>query len=257
MTLPAARLDRDRLARLMAAESSRFASRPSSVGGAPRGGPGLAARGRADALDGQVGRAVPAVRRRGVGCAFQLRRRPRLRGLLSRRHGRDGRPRARPDDGRRRAPDAARDHPHAPDRGCDMGRRGADPSIRGGCLAVRPLRERCEPVGAPARAADQRALEGRRPRPLLPRLGRRSDRDARARWFGRAGPRLGRATGRRGRDDPCRRVQRRRRAGGGTGGRRCRGRADRTRPDQRRDRAAGTRLPRRGPRCSPARPARS
>ena len=45
---------------------------------------------------------------------------------------------------------------------------------------------RREPLGAPPRSPRHRALEGRRPRPLLPRLGRRGDRDARRRRLGRA-----------------------------------------------------------------------
>ncbi len=44
--------------------------------------------------------------------------------------GRDGRPRPGADDRRRRAPDAPRHHPHAPDRGRRLGRRGADPPVR-------------------------------------------------------------------------------------------------------------------------------
>ncbi len=54
--------------------------------------------------------------------------------------GRDGRPRARADDRRRRAPDAPRDHPHAPDRGRGLGRRGADPTVRAAVVAVRAVR---------------------------------------------------------------------------------------------------------------------
>ncbi len=56
---------------------------------------------------------------------------------------------------------------------------------------------RCQPLGPPPRPPRHGAPQGRRPRPLLPRLGRRGDRDARRRRLGRAGPRLGRAAGRR------------------------------------------------------------
>ncbi len=156
------------------------------------------------------------------------------------------------DDGRGRAPDAPWDHPHAADRGRDLGRRGTDPSVRGRVVAVRAVGQRRQPLGAPARSPPDRAVEDRRPRPLLPRVGRRGDRPARGRWLGRAGPRLGRSTGRRGRDDPGRRVQRRRRLRGRPRRRRRRGGPVRAGPDQRRDRPAGARLPRRGPRDHPA-----
>ena len=81
------------------------------------------------------------------GRPLHLRRRPRLRRLLPRRHRRDGRPRPGPDDRRRRTPDAPRHHPHAPDRGRGLGRRGADPPVRRRVVAVRALGHRREPLG--------------------------------------------------------------------------------------------------------------
>ena len=151
----------------------------------------------------------------------------------------------RSDDGRGRTADAARHHPHAPDRGRRLGRRGADPAVRRRVVAVRPVGQRRQPLGPAPRPADHRPEQGRRPRPLLSRLGRRGDRDARPRRVGRARPRLGRAPGRRRRDDPRRRVQRHRRPRGRPRRRRRRRRPHRAGPDQRRDRAAGARLPRR------------
>ena len=71
-----------------------------------------------------------------------------------------------------------RHHPHAPDRGRGLGRRGADPAVRRRFVAVRALGQRCQPLGPPPRPPHHRPLEGRRPRPLLPRVGRRGDRDA-------------------------------------------------------------------------------
>ena len=49
-------------------------------------------------------------------------------------------------------------------------------------VAVRAVRERRQSLGPPPGPADHGPIQGRRPRPLLPRLGRRGDRDARARW---------------------------------------------------------------------------
>ena len=42
---------------------------------------------------------------------------------------------------------AARHHPYAPDRGRGLGRRGADPPVRRRVVAVRPLGQRCQPLG--------------------------------------------------------------------------------------------------------------
>ena len=55
-----------------------------------------------------------------------------------------------------------------------------------GVVAVRPLGQRCQPLGPPPGPPHHRPLQGRRPRPLLPRVGRRGDRDARARRRRRA-----------------------------------------------------------------------
>ena len=176
---PTVSLDRARLGRLMADEIARFAADHPALGGAPRARERQPARRRADALDGQVGRALPAVRRDRVRRPFRLRRRPRLRRLLPRRHGRHGRPRPGADDRRRRTPAAPRRHAHAPDRGRRVGRRGADPTVRCRIVAVRVVGVRCQSLGAPSRAPHQRPLQGRRPRPLLPRVRRRGDRDPR------------------------------------------------------------------------------
>ena len=94
--------DRDRLARLMADEMTTFATAHPRSAALHERARALAPRGRAHALDGQVGGPVPALRRVGRGRPFPLRRRPRLRRLLPRRHRRDGRPRPASDDGRRR-----------------------------------------------------------------------------------------------------------------------------------------------------------
>ena len=111
-------LDRARLARLMADETARV-RRPSH----PRSA-ALHERAKGSLLEGvpmpwmvKWASPVPAVRRERVGRPLPVRRRPRLRRLLPRRHRRDGRPRPGADHRRRRAPDAPRHHPHAPDRG--------------------------------------------------------------------------------------------------------------------------------------------
>ena len=86
-------VDRDRLTRLLEVERARFRDdHPRSLA-LLRARRSLPPRRRPDELDGQVGVAVPAVRRGGVGRALPLRRRPRVHRLLPRRHRRDGRPR--------------------------------------------------------------------------------------------------------------------------------------------------------------------
>ena len=67
------------------------------------------------------------------------------------RHRRDGRPRARADDRRGRAPAAPRDHPHAADRGRDRRRRRAAPAVRAPVLAVHAHGDGRQPVRDPAR----------------------------------------------------------------------------------------------------------
>ena len=70
-------------------DGSRIGSicgRSSALRGPLRDGQGLAARRRADALDGQVGRPVPALRRGRQRGALPVRRRPRLRRLLPGRY---------------------------------------------------------------------------------------------------------------------------------------------------------------------------
>ena len=194
-TSPTRTIDRDRLASLSRGRERAVPRRPPALGGAVRARPPLPPRRRPDELDGRVGVALPALRRRGVGRPFPMRRRPRIRRLLPRRHGRDGRSRPRPDDRRRRAPDAPRHHPHAPDRGRDRRGRGARPAVRAAVLAVHDDRHRRQSVLDPARPPGDRPIEDRRPRPLLPRLGRRDVRDARPGWPGRRERRA--ASGRR------------------------------------------------------------
>ena len=138
---PTRSVDRDRLSALMADESRRFAEEHPRSADLHRPRPRVTPRGRSHALDGEVGRPVPALRRVRFGRVLPMRRRSRLRRLLPRRHGGDGRPRACPDDRGGRAPDAPRDHPHAPDRGRGLGRRGADDDGSG----CRPGSSRCPP----------------------------------------------------------------------------------------------------------------
>ena len=85
---------------------------------------------------------------------------------------------------------------------------------------------------------------GRRPRPQLPRLGRRDVRLLDARGRGRRAPGQHRAGGRPGADHPGRAVQRHRRARAGAGRPGRRRGPRRAGPHQRRHRPARTRLPR-------------
>ena len=145
-----------------------------------------------------------------------------------------------------------RHHPHAPDRGRRVGRRGADAPVR-------------------ARRSWQFALSATDANRLSLRLARHitgrskvvvhdhcyhgsvDEAIAMLGADGRVvpGPRLGRAAGRRRADDPRRRVQRRRRPGGRARRSRRRRRPHRAGADQRRDRPARARLPRRRARDDP------
>ncbi len=175
-------LDRARLASLMARERERFtADHPRSAALFERGqGPRCSTASRCPGWSSGPSPFPPFVES-ASGRPLPLRRRPRLRRLLPRRHRRDGRPRPRADHRRGRTTAAPRDHPHAPDRGCRLGRRGADPPLRRRRVAVRPVRVRRQSLVAATGPPRHRPVQGGRPRPLLPRLGRRGDRDARRR----------------------------------------------------------------------------
>ena len=179
--LPAApTLDRSRLARLMDRELATFAAdNPRSMALHERA-QGLAPRRRPDELDGQVGRRrsrSSSTRRPAPGSG---RRRTRVRRLLPRRHRGDGRPRP----GARRSPPSSassrRGITHmlptedAIAAGDELRRRFGLP-----LLAVHAHRHRRQPVRDPARPPHHRPVEDRRPRPQLPRLGRRDVRLAR------------------------------------------------------------------------------
>ena len=115
----------------MATEQGPLRRRPPAVGRAPRSG----ARPRSSMACRCPGWSSGPGRSRRTssppaGAHVTLRRRPRLRRPVPRRHRGDGRPRSGSDDRRGRTPAASRHHPHAPDRGRRLGRRGADPPVR-------------------------------------------------------------------------------------------------------------------------------
>ena len=91
MTDPLARRGPDR--RRARPLRRRAPPQPRAVRAGPRGHAGW----RPDELDGQVARAVPGLRGRGVGRPLPRRRRPRLRRPLPRRHRRDDGPLAAAD----------------------------------------------------------------------------------------------------------------------------------------------------------------
>ena len=139
---------------------------------------------------------------------------------------------------------SARHHAHAADRGRDRLGRGAAPAVRAPLLAVHDHGDRREPVRAPAGPPHLGPIQGGRPRPQLPRLGRRDVRLARCPGCGGAEQGQHRSGGRPGPDHPGRAVQRHRRARAGAG-RPGRGRGPRRAgPHERRHRPARTRLPR-------------
>ena len=149
---------------------------------------------------------------RGARRPRHRRRRQRVRRLLPRRHGCDGRPRAAADGRAMRDQAAAGTTTMLPTEdaawvGEELARRFGLP-----LLAVRADRDRREPLGAPARARGHRPAEGARLQLVLPRLGRRGVRDARRRRRARSRERQRRPAGRPGRDHEGRRVQRPRRA---------------------------------------------
>ena len=109
----ASTVDRARLASLMAAETATFErANPRSRA--------LFERAKGSLLDGvpmnwmiRWAGPFPLFVESASGARFTRRRRPRVRRLLPRRHGRDGRPRTLAHDRGGRAPAAPRDHPHA------------------------------------------------------------------------------------------------------------------------------------------------
>ena len=245
-------LDRSRLERLMADEMAAFErANPRSRE--------LFERAKGSLLDGvpmnwmiKWAGPVPAVRGRGVRRALHGRRRPRVRGLLPRRHRGDGRPRPGGHDPRRRAPAPPRHHAHAPDRGRDHRRRRAPAPVRAALLAVHAHGDGREPVRHPARPPHHRPVEDPRPQPLLPRVRGRDVRGHRARRRGGRAAREHRQAGAARGDHPGRGDQRPRRPGAGAGQGRRRGLPVRAGADQRRHRAARARLPRGGPGADPA-----
>ena len=138
----------------MAAELRRFADGAPALRRAPRRGarPRSSTACRCPGWSSGRGRSRPTSSR-PTGAHFTLRRRPRLRRPLPRRHRGDGRPRPGADDRRRRAPAAPRHHPHAPDRGRGVGRRGADPPVRRRVVAVRAVRHATRTAGSSASPA--------------------------------------------------------------------------------------------------------
>ena len=145
---------------------------------ARRGGAGRADLRRADALDGQVGRRLSALLRRGARRAHHRRRRPRVRRLRARRHGLDaghspGADRARGRPAHRRARRRDDDDAHG---GLDLGGRRAAPALRPAVLAVRADGDRRQPLRAAHRAPDPAPAQGARLQLVLPRLGRRDGR---------------------------------------------------------------------------------
>ena len=237
-------VDRSRLEGLVARELERFAeSNPQSRQLFERA-KRLAARRRADELDGEVGRGLPALPPRGDRRAGRRRRRPRVRGLLPRRHRCDGRARAAGDGRGRRRSGGPRRHGDASERGRDRCGRGAVAPLRAARLAVHALRDGCQPLRAPAGAGDHAASEDPRLRLLLPRHRRRDIRDA-GRRPGRCARRQRRSAGRPGADHEGRPVERRRRAGAGARARRRRVRARRAGADEHRHRPARAWFPRR------------
>ena len=95
-----------------------------------------------------------------------------------------------------------------PDRGRDRRRGRAASPVRRPLLAVHPHRHRRQPVRDPARPPHHRPLQGRRPQPLLPRVGGRDVRGDRARRRRGRAPRQHRQAGGARGDDAGRGDQR-------------------------------------------------
>ena len=88
-------IDRERLAALKAREDAGLRRAPPALARALRARPGAHARRRAHELDDALVEPLPALRRRGPRRPLHLRRRPRVRRLLPRRHRRHDRPLSR------------------------------------------------------------------------------------------------------------------------------------------------------------------
>lgn len=203
----------------------------------------LPARRGADGVDDAVARLVPAGVRHRAGRPVHRHRRARLRRLLSRRHGSDGR--ARSPTGCRRAggAGASRHHDDAAERRCSVGRRRAGAEVRIAALADGHDGDRREPVRAAIRSASHRSPQGARVRLVLPRHGRRGVCDPGRRRERALAAGHSRRTRAGGGDHQGRAVQRPRCArSGACAGRRC-VRARRAGADQHRDRAARRGVP--------------
>ena len=199
---------------------------------------------RPDAVDGEVGRRLSALLRRGPRRPPHRRRRQRVRRLRARRHGLDARPLAGADGARRRPAHrrARRRDDDDADRGLDLGRRGAAPPLRPAVLAVRADRDGRQPLRPAHRAPDPAAPEGARLQLVLPRLGRRDGRDHRRERRDRREAGQRRPAGRPRGDHRRRRVQRPRGRAAGARARRHRVRADRAGAHEHRHRAAAAGL---------------
>ncbi len=222
---------------------------PRSVGAAVRGSGDVPVVRRAHELDDPVARGPSRVRGPGGGSPLLGRGRERVRRLLPRRHGGDGRTRSEGRRGRDRGTGGTRDHVDAAHRGCGLGGQRDGSSLRPAVLELHAHRHRRQPlrdpVGSPGHAADQ----GRGPQLVLSRLGGRVLRHARR-------------TGERGRPRGQRRPSGPARGDDARGGDQRPGRARtgarvwrrrrlpvRAGAHEHRHRAAGSGLPRGGPRA--------
>ena len=199
--------------------------------------------GRADDLDGPMGRRLSAVRGGRVRRALPRRRRPRVpRPVPGRYRSHDGTRAA----GGRRGGDRAgspRNDVHAADGGRRVAGRRAGAPLRPSVLAGRAHRDRRESVRHPARAPPHGAAEDPGVPLVLPRDGGRDVRDT-PRRHGPSPSRQPRPPGRSVRDDPRRRVQRRARPRSRARRGRRRVRSRRAGHDQHRHRPSGARLSR-------------
>jgi hypothetical protein len=127
-------------------------ARASALEGALGACPRLAPLRRADAVDGSLGRRLRRLRGRGARRPLPRRRRPRVRGLLPRRHRGDDRPFARAHGPGGRRAGEGRDHADAAERGRDLGRGRARAALRAAAVAVRGDGYRREPLRDPARS---------------------------------------------------------------------------------------------------------
>ena len=147
--------------------------RPPALPRPPRARQGLAPRRRPDELDGQAGPArFPCSSRRPSGARFTCVDGHEYVDFCLGDTGAMAGHGPGPTIAAVERQLAPRHHPHAPDRGRHLGRRGAPAPVRPAGLAVHAVGHGREPVRAPPRPPHHRPEQGRRPRPLLPRLGR-------------------------------------------------------------------------------------